>query len=177
MALTDLTALDKYKTGSWLPRYPADIRRFYSPVDDIPGVLGALFESVKFSLTLSMYGFADEKLAKVILGKLNDEHCLVQITLDSSQAAGKHEAAILAANAFPSNSIAIGRSERGAIIHLKTAVLDGVITVDGSTNYSTSGETLQDNVLVVHHDAVVAAEATNRINMIHAHVLAPAAAK
>jgi phosphatidylserine/phosphatidylglycerophosphate/cardiolipin synthase-like enzyme len=57
-------------------------------------------------------------------------------------------------------------------MHMKEYVVDGVIRVSGSTNQSTSGESLQDNELTVVHDAVIAAEATRRIGEIHAWMLA-----
>ena len=68
-------------------------------------------------------------------------------------------------------SIAIGESEGHAIMHLKMMVIDHLITVSGSTNWSPSSESLQDNALIVIIDPYVGEEAEARIDAIHHHML------
>ena len=169
--LADLSVLDQFASAAFPPGYPSDRRAFFSPVDNVHGALSAVIQSAQRSLVIAMYGFDDADLADIILEKLNAEHVYVQLTLDSSQAGGVAEKKLLAKESYPASSVAIGRSERGAIIHLKDVVVDGVISVHGSTNWSGGGESLQDNELIITNNPAEAAILTARISAIHANIL------
>lgn len=163
---------DPFKTGGFNPHYPAMLKSYYSPVDDVHGAILDVLKSAKHSVRVGMYGFDDDEFTNAIVEKIKDPSIYVQITLDKSQAHGVHERALLAAAEFPSNMVAIGNSEKHAIMHLKCLIVDGYKLVTGSTNWSTSGESKQDNVAIIIEDAYVAAEAASRIDAIHANMLA-----
>lgn len=179
MALPALTQLDQYKAAPFPPGYPDSQRTFYSPVDNVHQTLTALLTSADKSLIIAMYGFDDSQLNDVIRSKLADEKIYVQMSLDSTQAAGKAESALLAPwlNDNAGNSIAVGHSEKSAIMHLKMVIIDGVDLVTGSTNWSTGGETRQDNQLTVIRDPLACAEARSRIDIIHDTMLKQMCAK
>ena len=151
MALTSLSELDQYKAAPFPPGYPDDTRTFYSPVDRVHEALQALLTSATKSIVVAMYGYDDKQLNTVLASKLRDENIYVQMSLDSTQAAGKAEGELLASwlNDKTGNNIAIGHSEKSAIMHLKMVIIDGVDAVTGSTNWSEGGETKQDNQLTV----------------------------
>jgi phosphatidylserine/phosphatidylglycerophosphate/cardiolipin synthase-like enzyme len=166
LAMTDL---DQFKTFGLDSKYPEDTRRFYSPHDDVHPVIMALLSEVRTSLVLSMFGFTDEEAATKIDGILDDESIYTQITLDSTQYGGKTEHELLTRfkNFTPGNSIAIGRSEKGEIIHRKMMIVNGVWLVTGSTNWSLNGEQRQDNELSVTYNAVACAEARHILDLSH----------
>ena len=178
MALPSLTELDQFKATPFTPGYPADARTFYSPVDQVHEALKTLLASATKSVVVSMYGYDDDELDEVIREKLESEKIFVQMSLDKSQSAGVHEKQILQKwrNDGVGNSIAIGHSEKNAIMHLKMVIVDGLDVVTGSTNWSKSGQFNQDNQLTVIRDALVAAEARSRIDIIHDDMLKQMAA-
>jgi phosphatidylserine/phosphatidylglycerophosphate/cardiolipin synthase-like enzyme len=171
-AVVATTGRDPHKTGGFVPGYPANIRTYYSPVDDVHGAILDLVKAARHSLVVAMYGWDDDELQAAILEKAHDPSIYVQLTLDSSQAGGVHERKLLAAWDAPGTSIATGRSEKGAIMHLKMLVVDNAVLVTGSTNWSQSGEDKQDNACVIVSDPYVAGEASARISAIHANMLA-----
>jgi phosphatidylserine/phosphatidylglycerophosphate/cardiolipin synthase-like enzyme len=169
MALESLSELDQFKEAPFPPGYPDNTRTFYSPVDKVHEALKALLTSANKSIVVAMYGFDDPELNSVLQSALKNEAVFVQMSLDSTQAAGVAERALLAGwlNDKIGNSIAIGHSEKSAIMHLKMVIIDGVDVITGSTNWSTGGESKQDNQLTVIRDPLVCAEARSRIDIIH----------
>jgi phosphatidylserine/phosphatidylglycerophosphate/cardiolipin synthase-like enzyme len=175
MTLDNLSALEVHAKDPFPADYPPVVRHFFSPVDDVHQVLLDVIGSAQSSLVVAMYGFDDEDLAAAIHEKLDTEHVYVSLTLDSSQAAGVHERALLDRAAFPSNSVAIGRSEHGAIMHMKVVIVDGEYVVTGSTNWSAGGETKQDNELTVTRSGLIAARYRARVDLVHEHMITAAA--
>ncbi|MEC5149164.1 phospholipase D-like domain-containing protein [Cryobacterium sp. GrIS_2_6] len=169
MALLTIADLDQFKASPVDPTYPADTRTFYSPIDDVHGALKAVIASAQHSLIISMFGWDDDELAEIIAHIIDNPAIFVQITLDKSQAGGVHEKALLTKfkHEMDSNSVAIGTSEHGAIVHRKMVIIDGVWRIGGSTNWSASGETLQDNEMTVHRNAVICAEARPVLDISH----------
>lgn len=170
--MNGLQALDRFRRTTLTEGYPDNLRTFYAPVDNVKGALVELLSSAQHSLVLAMYGFDDPTLAGVIHRKLSQEHCYVQLTLDKTQASGVHERKLLEQQHYPASSVAVGTSEHGAIMHMKLCLIDGLYLITGSTNWSESAETKQDNQLTVIADPYVAAEARSRVDAVHASILA-----
>jgi phosphatidylserine/phosphatidylglycerophosphate/cardiolipin synthase-like enzyme len=177
LAITDLDAFKRVASND--PTYPTNLRTFYSPIDDVHGALKAVIGATTQSLVIAMYGWDDDELAELIAHIIDNPNIYVQITLDKSQAGGVHERTLLEKfkHEMDSNSVAIGTSEKGAIMHRKMVIVDGLWRISGSTNWSTSGETLQDNELTVLQSAAACAEARHVLDIEHNKALKQQAAR
>jgi phosphatidylserine/phosphatidylglycerophosphate/cardiolipin synthase-like enzyme len=173
----DWASLDGY--GIDFTGWPDDVRSFFSPRDTcvplvLEQVIGAATESVK----VNMYGFDDDRLDAILHAKAAQPGFCFQMSLDKSQAGGVHEKALVAPWAKSiGTTVAVGTSIKNAISHLKVCIVDGLYVISGSTNWSASGETKQDNELVIHRNAAIAARYGAVLDLNHAAMLAAAAAK
>lgn len=153
--------------------YPQNVRRLFAPIDNVHGAIVAFCNATRTSLASAMYGWDDDEIDQLFRSKLEADHIPVQLALDKTQAGGVHERELLKKWSADEigNSVAIGRSSKGAISHTKLIVIDGIITIQGSTNLSDSGESKQNNECTFVLDPVFAAETRSRIDVIHDEML------
>jgi hypothetical protein len=122
-----------------------DFHLFYVGRDDVHGILKYLLSRATSALYLNMFGYDDEELNAECMRCASDATITTVITLDKSQAGGKHEKAILDSDvakdpvAFNTH-VVLGQSATHQITHTKGGVLDGRVGFEGSTNWSASGE-------------------------------------
>ena len=122
-----------------------DFHLFYVGRDDVHGILKHVLSRVSVSLYLNMFGYDDDELNDILMTIAEDKTITMLVTLDKSQAGGKHEKALLdkfrAKNAKAFNThVVIGQSATHQITHTKGFVADGKVAGEGSTNWSASGE-------------------------------------
>lgn len=153
--------------------WPEDRRSFFSPRDTyVHEVLVAAITSAQLSVKVNMYGYDDDEIDKALHGKAAEAGFVFQMSLDKSQAGGVHEKVLVAPWAASlGTSVAVGQSADHAISHLKVAVIDGLITVSGSTNWSASGEGKQDNELIVSVNPDVARRYSTILDLNHTEMI------
>jgi len=173
--------LARFKEAGRFPdRYSTTNLTFYAPRD--PGVhaviVWALLQATH-TVAVNMFGFDDPHAGVLIQGYTEQSDIAVTLSLDKSQSGGKTEIEILERfkHDLIGNSIAIGHSSRGAISHDKLLVVDGLYLISGSTNWSQSGEVLQDNQLTISREPLAAAEARAIIDLDHDGMLKQMAEK
>jgi phosphatidylserine/phosphatidylglycerophosphate/cardiolipin synthase-like enzyme len=166
-----------YRSGAtpWPAGYPDDTATYFSPVDG-PGIHKLLVDIVNTaqqSLVLNMYGYDDNDVDTALFARADEPNMFFQMSLDSSQAGGVHEKQLLAHwyQSALGSSIAVGRSVKHAISHLKVLIVDSLWVISGSTNWSMSGEEQQDNQLTVTQSPVLAAQYRTVLDFNHLEML------
>jgi len=188
------------REGAFGPTASHVFRVFYVGRDDVHGVLVHLFQRVRLSVKMNMFGYDDNELNGLLFDMVKEPTIMVQVTLDRSQANGAHEKAILSSDeandpAGYAADFVVGESDTHQISHTKGGVLDGIVAFEGSTNWSSSGEgtgislaaaqqnpgfKAQNNTLVVYTSPYEIAKFSARLDYEHgvaAHQPQPAAAK
>ena len=131
-----------------------DFHLFYVGRDDVHDILKHVLSRVSVSLYLNMFGFDDEELNDILMKIALDDTITMLVTLDKSQAGGKHEKRLLDADRqhnlalFNTHVVTkthqqefvLGQSATHQISHTKGFVADGRVAGEGSTNWSDSGE-------------------------------------
>jgi len=75
-----------------------DFHLFYVGRDDVHDILKHVLSRVSISLYLNMFGFDDDELNDILMKIALDPTVTMLVTLDKSQAGGKHEKALLDAD-------------------------------------------------------------------------------
>jgi hypothetical protein len=151
----DLVDLEQFtQEKSFSNNASKDWHLFFVGRDDVHELLKFVLSRVSVSLYLNMFGYDDDELNSIIIQLCGDPTVMVMITLDKSQAGGKHEKQLLDADfakdpaAFNTHivsgvqmqQIVKGQSATRQISHTKGFVADGKVGGEGSTNWSNSGE-------------------------------------
>jgi len=127
----DLTDLAQFtKEGVYATIASKDFHLFYVGRDDVHEVLKYLLSRASISLYLNMFGYDDEDLNEQCMRCAGDPTVTTVITLDKSQAGGKHEKTILDSDmatdpAAYNTHVVVGQSATHQISHTKGGVIDG----------------------------------------------------
>ena len=169
----DWDRIGTYAAAPFPPSWNPNEWVLFSPRD--PGVHTAIMDvidSAAHSIVANHFGFDDQDVSNLLLGKASDPDIAFILNLDETQAAGAHEKQLLTAwQSYIGTSVVVGHSIRSAISHLKVTVVDGLYVISGSTNLSVSGESAQDNELRITRDPLMAARYSAVILLNHAAML------
>src|SRR6516164_2560869 len=83
------------KEGVYATTASKDFHLFYVGRDDVHSILKYVLSRVTISLYLNMFGYDDDELNDILMKLALDPTITMLVTLDKSQASGKHEKALL----------------------------------------------------------------------------------
>src|SRR5580765_3698187 len=92
----DLLDLQQYtQEKTYATTASKDFHLFYVGRDDVHDILKHVLSRVSVSLYLNMFGYDDDELNDILMKLATDASVTMLVTLDKSQAGGKHEKALL----------------------------------------------------------------------------------
>ena len=169
MTALRLHDLDQFRAVRLPPHYPSNVRDLAAPVDQVHDALLAIVNSAVISIYAALFDLTDVQLVTALLARA-DAGVPIQLTLDSTESITAAESVLIPKLTSHVNvDLSVGTSEHGAYMHLKDLVVDGLLVATGSVNWTTSGESAQDNRLIVIANTAVATEVTGRLTAIHAY--------
>jgi phosphatidylserine/phosphatidylglycerophosphate/cardiolipin synthase-like enzyme len=161
-------SLGEYRITPIPHGYPENLVRLWAPIDAVHEAIMACITQATDSVCSAMYGWTDKEINQLFLDKLAEEDVYVQLSLDATQAAGPGAVPLVRKwKDVKGNSLSLGHSAFNEISHNKNYVLDGVLTIGGSTNMSATGQSKQNNECYFCWDPVYAAETRARLDRIH----------
>jgi phosphatidylserine/phosphatidylglycerophosphate/cardiolipin synthase-like enzyme len=129
----------------------------FTPGDDCEGQIVAAIDRARASLLLQAYSFTSPAIAKAIVAA-RGRGVRVEAVLDKSQRREKYSGATFLLNA----GIPVLIDERPAIAHNKVIVIDDLVTIQGSYNFTRSAqERNAENLTVITNKRVAAAYTKN----------------
>jgi phosphatidylserine/phosphatidylglycerophosphate/cardiolipin synthase-like enzyme len=125
--------------GEAVPSSSFAVNVYFSPQDDCTAVILNQARIAQRSLWMKMYGFTLEPLLDILLAK-KAAGLDVQLLLDHTQAEGHAERPVVERAVQGGLAPVIGTSCKRAILHNKYLVIDGLVVISGSFNFSVTAE-------------------------------------
>ena len=133
--------------------WACEVQPLFSPYDKVDGAIHIQLEKASKSVHCSLYGITNLQLANDLIAA-KKRGADVEIGLDKIQAAGKHDLH----NLLQEAGILVEIKPVALLEHNKFCVLDGIIVIMGSWNWSNSAQK-QDNSDVIITDCPKVAQA------------------
>lgn len=166
-----LTQLRAFTTVPLPKGMPTDTVVLFSPRDNVHEALLTVLGSAQVSINAAMFTLTDPEINAVLHAKAAlPEPFVFQMTLDATEATTVEAMVPIVAGWASDTRVAIGNSSRGNYSHDKLCVVDHLYVVDGSTNWTASGQSYENNTLIVRKHAVLAAWYETQLNAIYTYM-------
>ncbi len=171
--ITDVSILDQYLAVPVPAGYPTDRRRMFVTVDQVQAAIYAAVAATRISQVVAVYSFDEEPMVAQLVANYHSipDGLPTLIVQDRScyetSEGTRVSAPLVALRGQPNFRWSVGTSDRGEIMHMKSAALDGLLCITGSTNWSKSGECEEDNECEFALNTALATQLTARIEQIY----------
>ena len=153
--------------------YPTDTAVLFSPRDKVQAAIELMLNSATVSLKVAMFALTDPAVNTILHTKAAlPAPFEFQMTLYSDEATTDLPMKAIVAGWATDPRVVTGTSAKGDYSHLKVAVVDHEYIIDGSTNFTLSGEEGEDNTIIVRKHAVLALWYETQLDAIYAHMKA-----
>jgi len=124
---------------------PAEVRAYFSPDGGCTDAVVAALTLAKSNVLVQAYSFTSAPIAKALVDA-KKRGVNVQVILDKSQRTERYSSATFLAN----EGIQVLIDPAHSIAHNKVMVIDGVVVITGSFNFTNSAETRNaENFLIL----------------------------
>ncbi|MDR2500148.1 MAG: phospholipase D family protein [Treponema sp.] len=154
-------------TGSAVSsREMEDVQVYFSPQDDCAGKAAALIDAASKSVNIALYSFNLQPIADAAIAA-HKRGVAVRVVCDADQAAANNsQAAYLEAAQIP---VRRDKHPGYGSMHHKFAVIDGMIVITGSYNWTANASKNNDENMVVIRSSATAQAYTQEFERIWDH--------
>lgn len=116
----------------------------FSPLGQVESRLVEITDEAEKTLDIMMYSFTSDELAKAVV-RAHKRKVSIRILLDETQVAGRHSKDKF----LVESGINVRIEDREGLMHNKVAIVDGIIVITGSYNWTKSAENRnQENAII-----------------------------
>lgn len=145
------------------PTCPSCVSSIYAkfcPVEDCLGEIVTAIDSSQHSIVLSIYSLTHDDIGDALV-RASERGVDVKVLMEFQQISQYSEAQKLIDVGIP-----VRKDSNSGYMHNKYMVIDGVIVLTGSVNYSENGVSRNNENLVVIHDTTLAQKYTADFNRL-----------
>lgn len=138
---------------------------YFSPYQDVEHPLVAAINQATKKIRLADYSYNDPAVTQALIDAKN-RGIDVSLVLDKSQSRGKTEIPEVEKLKTAGVPLVIGTSDEHKIIHVKYVIIDDLIVVSGSYNFTTAAEA-EDNFMDIEYSTERATAFTQNWIVVH----------
>lgn len=152
-----------------MPSTIFSIAVFFEPEDNVLRAILTHLRAAAKTIDIAAYALTEDEMVDLLCRK-REEGLTVNVLLDRSQSTGKAAKPVIEKLIEAGINVVIGTSREHSLLHDKSVVIDGVVTITGSYNFSESAAK-QGNTCLIIRSQDIAERYIQHINLARAWCL------